>query len=444
MPTATCKKCGAEKDVGCFETSKPGGNPRRECKECRKQSRKRVIDAAISSGARKSPDDATKPKACAECGKGPPEVDFMLRADMLTPSWRPICNVCTNGKGYSEAYRARERANDELAYLARNARSHLDWAHRNPDNVRAQQVKQATDPARKIKEIQKTAVYRGLEFQGDESSVMEAALSACCYYCGFAHKPGDVLNGLDRVDSTAGYTAANTVPCCATCNKMKSTIDADVFVGLIRRVASVNPASSEAAGEDVRTRLPPFSYRAELRDRDKKTKTDYLKIDEKIDLWSAPCYLCGRGPSLGIDREDSSGEYTVANSRPCCTACNYMKCDLALADFLAHVGYIVDHTRFWAIGDVDARPLTVFGGKTRTPVAALSENGHHLIVFPSISTAARLIGAYKLAIQKAISSNDRSCRQHRWITVDDIEYTRQCLDATAAKAALSALRVASV
>jgi hypothetical protein len=118
-----------------------------------------------------------------------------------------------------------------------------------------------------------------------------------------------------------------------------------------------------------------------------------------------------------------------------------MKCDLALADFLAHVGYIVDHTRFWAIGDVDARPLTVFGGKKRTPVAALSENGHRLIVFPSISTAARLIGVAKPAIIKAMSSNDRSCRRHRWVTVEDIEYTRQCADATTAKAALSALRI---
>ena len=139
-----CRTCNAAKPIGAFEITKPSGTPRHECKECRKGRRKISVEARPPDAA--TPNLATKPKACSECGQGAPDVDFQWRTDLKTCCWRPICYVCIYAKGYSEEYRARARTKDEEAYLKKNAVSHLDWAHRNPENVRLQQVKTAIAP----------------------------------------------------------------------------------------------------------------------------------------------------------------------------------------------------------------------------------------------------------------------------------------------------------
>lgn len=54
-----------------------------------------------------------------------------------------------------------------------------------------------------------------------------------CFYCGSSpsnlhrvthaqYRGSFVYNGIDRLDSNKGYTTDNCVPCCATCNRMKS------------------------------------------------------------------------------------------------------------------------------------------------------------------------------------------------------------------------------
>lgn len=71
--------------------------------------------------------------------------------------------------------------------------------------------------------------------------------SSACHYCGAS--PGKSMrsrsdhseylyNGLDRVDSTKGYTEDNVVPCCAVCNQMKTDMPVGEFLLQIRRIAS--------------------------------------------------------------------------------------------------------------------------------------------------------------------------------------------------------------
>ena len=62
--------------------------------------------------------------------------------------------------------------------------------------------------------------------------------SSNCYYCGVQPKQGSwirrrkrlvpvrheyIYNGIDRKDNAKGYTAANCVPCCGSCNKIKGS-----------------------------------------------------------------------------------------------------------------------------------------------------------------------------------------------------------------------------
>jgi hypothetical protein len=64
-----------------------------------------------------------------------------------------------------------------------------------------------------------------------------------CHYCGL--EPSNVgrkgiskflYSGLDRVDSSLGYTETNVVPSCWTCNWMKRNLPPDAFLAHIKRI----------------------------------------------------------------------------------------------------------------------------------------------------------------------------------------------------------------
>jgi hypothetical protein len=79
-----------------------------------------------------------------------------------------------------------------------------------------------------------------------------------CYYSGlapahvFRTKSGDlyVYNGIDRVDSTKGYTLENCVPCNPAINKMKFELSQEQFIALCRLVARRFPARAENGSDE--------------------------------------------------------------------------------------------------------------------------------------------------------------------------------------------------
>lgn len=44
------------------------------------------------------------------------------------------------------------------------------------------------------------------------------------------------INGVDRIDSSLGYTLANVTPCCGTCNHMKLDYSADSFISQVDKI----------------------------------------------------------------------------------------------------------------------------------------------------------------------------------------------------------------
>lgn len=68
-----------------------------------------------------------------------------------------------------------------------------------------------------------------------------------CTYCNAPPTPADDINhmklngqwaynGLDRIDSSKGYTMSNVQPCCGLCNRLKSDIDEEVFLNHIKKI----------------------------------------------------------------------------------------------------------------------------------------------------------------------------------------------------------------
>jgi len=69
-------------------------------------------------------------------------------------------------------------------------------------------------------------------------------ITRSCVYCG-AKSSKDIqdtcstssvqVNGIDRIDSSKGYTAGNVVACCSACNRMKMTQSPDEFRQWVQR-----------------------------------------------------------------------------------------------------------------------------------------------------------------------------------------------------------------
>lgn len=73
--------------------------------------------------------------------------------------------------------------------------------------------------------------------------VAESLVTQSCYYCGIApsqrmvrRRGSGVFNGIDRKDSSIGYTKDNCVPCCKVCNFMKGTLSVNDFINKIKQI----------------------------------------------------------------------------------------------------------------------------------------------------------------------------------------------------------------
>ena len=90
----------------------------------------------------------------------------------------------------------------------------------------------------------KTAQYRNLSFELNQED-FKTLISGNCFYCGIIplqvvkskYGCGDLIyNGIDRVDSSIGYTTENVVSCCGTCNVAKMAMSKEDFLSWIERV----------------------------------------------------------------------------------------------------------------------------------------------------------------------------------------------------------------
>ncbi len=92
----------------------------------------------------------------------------------------------------------------------------------------------------------RTAKHRNVEFSLTFED-FDVITTNNCYYCGqppsqtFWSNSGRtsecIYNGIDRLDNSAGYMLANSVPCCGICNNAKRTLTVEQFDAWIKRLA---------------------------------------------------------------------------------------------------------------------------------------------------------------------------------------------------------------
>lgn len=92
--------------------------------------------------------------------------------------------------------------------------------------------------------LKKRAAKRGHTWGLSEAQV-RVLISQNCVYCGSVPSQywnrkagkGILYNGLDRQDNAKGYTEENAVPCCGTCNMMKSDSTLAEFLAHVQAIA---------------------------------------------------------------------------------------------------------------------------------------------------------------------------------------------------------------
>ncbi|MCB0410535.1 MAG: hypothetical protein KDD29_09975 [Flavobacteriales bacterium] len=93
-----------------------------------------------------------------------------------------------------------------------------------------------------------TAKKRKLDFQLTREEFKNLT-SKDCHYCGSnpslkvkgKRSNGEyIFNGLDRMDSNAGYALSNVVPCCKTCNYAKNDMQYKEFLEWIQQLIKYN------------------------------------------------------------------------------------------------------------------------------------------------------------------------------------------------------------
>lgn len=84
---------------------------------------------------------------------------------------------------------------------------------------------------------------RNYEFSLDKI-IFKKLTTSNCFYCGVEPRQisrkksayGDyIYNGIDRIDSSKGYTIDNVVPCCSICNTAKMSRTQEDFINWIKK-----------------------------------------------------------------------------------------------------------------------------------------------------------------------------------------------------------------
>jgi hypothetical protein len=283
-----CRTCQVEKECGCFEKTPYGY--RKECKACRSKRRKeRHIEAQKDIEPSSSLPSTHR---CIECNRNNVEgARFTRRKDSVSVRYRGKCVDC-----------ARKWHDTNRVYL-----------------------------------IRYNAARRNIYFDDSKMNDFENMVQLPCHYCG----DDDRVCGLDRMNSSLGYTIENVVPCCMVCNLIKGKTMYDKFIENVECIIAANEERIRILIQDG------YAYRMTTNfsrsGAPKNDKTCTLTPEEKTRIRERPCYICKKTPSKGIDRFDSKLPYTLENSKPCCFRCNMMKKDFGYEDFLCHCHQMREH-----------------------------------------------------------------------------------------------------
>ena len=94
--------------------------------------------------------------------------------------------------------------------------------------------KNRTDPIFRLRNYKYRCGYKHIPFELTDRQATRL-MRKPCYYCG-KRATLSQINGIDRKNSSLGYTTRNCVPCCSACNRMKNDTPKQKFLNGIKAI----------------------------------------------------------------------------------------------------------------------------------------------------------------------------------------------------------------
>ncbi len=159
---------------------------------------------------------------CPKCGSEIEQNLFNIYSGKTSRKLLKSCG-CFHQQGLSERHRARQSSKDTVAYKL-YCRYRKNAASRN-------HIFELTE-----EEFGHLCFQDCFYCQSPPELVVSEEL-----WCGKDHP----VSGVDRLDSSKGYSLGNVVPCCKTCNLMKNTLSKQTFLEQIAKIHSIHLANSK-------------------------------------------------------------------------------------------------------------------------------------------------------------------------------------------------------
>jgi hypothetical protein len=234
---------------------------------------------------------------------------------------------------YCMNHRQRQIDQNIGEYLDRNAQHAKQRRDNNPDKVTANNQNKKNNINLQYMIYSRSARDKRLDFEISQEDFNDIVKESC-HYCDIIQERG--FNGIDRLDSTMGYVTDNCVSCCKTCNYMKCSLSAVVFLKRIEHILTHNNKIDGRYFPEEVCDTNAACYNEYNTRAQNKLLSFELTTGEYNTITTLPCYLCGRKSweecKNGIDRVDNKLGYIMCNVKPCCGSCNYMKKDMELND----------------------------------------------------------------------------------------------------------------
>jgi hypothetical protein len=328
----TCDTCCERKALMSFSGA------RATCSSCRDAQRRNLgAERAVATGAVQCTGcGVPKPKAVMGDLKSCPTCRAKGARNDGRPERRTYHNALNREKKYYARWRSAKRAEDEGAYLARNAAVMLAW--RKANDWHDMQVSAAR-------------LDRVCDLSDAECTTIKAS---DCTWCGRSAR-FDSLNRIDRVDLGGDYTTANSVPACAMCKWMRGPLDVLTFLRRASHIAQRAVGGPHALYEDAWDERIPSTFAEHQTAALLKERGWSLTPEEFASVQALPCAACHRPGPSGVDRIDNKPMYQRDSVQPMCTECNCAKKDLPDHVFYAHIVKIANHGMLGCIDDVPVK-----------------------------------------------------------------------------------------
>jgi len=215
--------------------------------------------------------------------------------------------------------------------LNKNSENAKQWRENNPEKVQNNNQNKINNINLQYGVYSRCAGDKNLDFEISQEE-FNKIVKEPCHYCNIIQERG--FNGVDRLDSNAGYVLDNCVSCCKTCNFMKCSLPVDVFLKRIEHILTYNNKINGRYFHEEFCDTDAASYNTYKTRANNKSLPFELKKDEYDGIVNSQCYLCGRKSyekhKNGIDRIDNNLGYIMSNVKSCCGSCNHIKKDLEL------------------------------------------------------------------------------------------------------------------